>query len=543
MMKKLLTFLLIAASVAFAQENKSQNPNVELPDFVITGKDIISVPKATKMAPGFISTVTKEYLSPKFSPDVLEVPNFNTPINNEINLYDTTNFYNSYIRFTAGAYSLPEARVFYGVPFTNGTFDAYFQGNNQLAYTDYSDFSKINAGLNFNYYVPYNSQSFGGTHISLNGDYGANVFKLYGAPVSLLNQQDKIKRTLNTGNLNVDIKNLSSDSFIYDVKSTNKFTALPNQDFTENLYNLNAYGKAQISHFSIGLNFLYKNQFLPGKGNANEIVKDNGLSSYYELKPFMGMKISDVLNIRFGIDYSKANIPNTKGFFVPFGEAALKLAPNLTLLGEFSPHTEFTSNGEFLRQNRFYDPFNSYNILTKKKFYLKGALKYEYGKYFEIDGGVSYFSADNLPYFVYNNTSGKFYVKTIDADNYSAFLNLLFHLGPYGMFYGNAVLNRTQNNSRVIPYYPQIKTSLVYGYYFDVGLDAEINLTYYSSHVDLNKSKSISYADLGLKFDYKFLSQLHFVLELSNLTNNLNYNWENYQELPFNIKGGFLFRW
>jgi hypothetical protein len=541
---KLIVIIFLALSaVTFAQENKSQSPNVELPDFVITGKDIISVPKAAKMPPGFISTVTKEYLNPNFSPDILGVPDFNAPINNKISLYDTTHIYNSYLRFGVSRYNLPEAKVFYGVPFTNGTFDAYFQGINRLAYVNYSDFSKINAGLNFNYYVPNNSQSFAGTHFIVNGNYGANVFKLYGAPDSILSQPDKIKRTLNTGNLDINIKNLSNDSFIYDVKSINNFTALPNQNFTENLYNLSAYGKVQISSFSIGLNFLYKNQFLPGNGNAAEEVKDNGLSNYFSMKPFVGLKISDVLNIRVGFNYSKTNIPNTRGAFYPFGEAALKLAPDLTLLGEFSPHTEFISNGEFLRQNRFYDPFNSINVLTKKSFDLKGALKYEYGRYFEIDGGVSYFSADKLPYFVYTPTTGQFDVSTTGADSYSAFLNLLFHMGPYGMFYGNAELNKTVNDGNIIPYYPQFKTSFVYGYYFDIGLDAEINFTYSSSYADLKNTTSVSFADLGLKFDYEFLKQLHFILELSNLTNNVNYYWQHYQELPRNIVGGFLFRW
>lgn len=540
MMKKVFAVVLFAVTIVFAQQNnKSQNPNVELPDFVITGKDVISVPKANKMSPGFISTVTKEYLNPNFSPDILNVPDFNAPVSNEVSLYDTNHIYNSYIKFDVGRYTLPSAKVFYGVPFTNGTFDAYFNGNNQLAYIDHSNFSKFLAGLNFGYYVPNNSQAFGGTHILVNGDYGSNVFKYYGA---LDPQTADLNRTLNVGDLDVNVKNLFNDSFIYDVKSTNTYSSLPNENFTENLYSLNGYGKAQISNFSIGLNLVYKNQFLTVSRTASAISRDNGLSNYFGLKPFIGLKISSLLNLRFGINYSKAN---TGSFVAPFGEAAFMITPSLTLLGEFSPHTEFTTNGEFLRQNRFYDPTNSLNVLTKKDYYMKGALKYEYGKYFEIDGGISYFSASSLPYFVLAPTTGKFDVLTSSANSYSAFLNLLFHLGPYGMFYGNAELNSTKNQGNLIPYYPQFKTSLVYGYYFDIGLDAEVNLTYYSSsYADLNNTVKVnSFADLGLKFDYEFLKQLHFILDLSNMSNNVNYLWQDYQELPFNIKGGFLFRW
>jgi len=46
MMNYFLIILLLSASIVFSQE---QNPNVELPDFVIFGKDEISVRKVDKI--------------------------------------------------------------------------------------------------------------------------------------------------------------------------------------------------------------------------------------------------------------------------------------------------------------------------------------------------------------------------------------------------------------------------------------------------------------------------------------------------------------
>ena len=61
-MKRLLIIIsvLFFSILIFPQDNEKKNPNVELPDFVITGKDVISLQKSKKLDPGFISTVSEE---------------------------------------------------------------------------------------------------------------------------------------------------------------------------------------------------------------------------------------------------------------------------------------------------------------------------------------------------------------------------------------------------------------------------------------------------------------------------------------------------
>lgn len=536
MIKKVFSIVLLLSAMVFCQQNTSQNPSVELPDFVITGKDIISVPKATKLPPGFISMITKDYINPSFSPDILTVPDFLLPITNTVSLSDTTKVYNSYVQFEAGRYTLPQAKVFYGAPFQNGIFDAFFKGNNQLAYVDNSNYSIFLTGLDFKYYVPENSSAFGGTQILLGGDYGSSTFKFFGSTDPTLN------RTINKGDININVRNLASNTFTFDLKSINNFTALPNEGFSENLYKFKGFGKAEFGRFALGLDLTYEKQFLTISRTANAVLRENSYDNYLNLKPFMGLQISDLLNVRFGVDYSKSGSSN---YFSPFGEIAFNMGDGLSLLGEFYPHGEFLSNGEFLRQNRYYNPPNSLNVFTKKTFDIKGMLKYEYGDSFEIDGGITYFSASNLPYFIDAPVSGKFDILTVDADSYTWFIKTLFHMGRFGVLYGNAELNSTKHDGNFLPYYPVFKASATYGYYFSSALNAEVNLKYFSkSYTDVNNLISLpDFVDLGFKFDYSFLKQLHFILELSNLTNNSNYQWRGYEGLPLNVKGGFLFRW
>ena len=55
-------FVLVFTFSALGQDDK--NPNVELPDFVITGKDVIVVRRVDKIPADVISTVSEEFLKP-----------------------------------------------------------------------------------------------------------------------------------------------------------------------------------------------------------------------------------------------------------------------------------------------------------------------------------------------------------------------------------------------------------------------------------------------------------------------------------------------
>jgi hypothetical protein len=56
--------MLLCSTLTLAQGNDKNNPNVELPDFVITGKDVISLQKSAKIDPGIISTISGDFLKP-----------------------------------------------------------------------------------------------------------------------------------------------------------------------------------------------------------------------------------------------------------------------------------------------------------------------------------------------------------------------------------------------------------------------------------------------------------------------------------------------
>src|SRR5690606_20002196 len=97
-------FFSASAGRLFAQDNPT--PTVELPDFVITGTDVVNVQSAQKIKPEVVSTVSEGFLKPAFSPEELEVRDLSNPVKDEINLFDTLNFLKGDLKAGVGVYTL-----------------------------------------------------------------------------------------------------------------------------------------------------------------------------------------------------------------------------------------------------------------------------------------------------------------------------------------------------------------------------------------------------------------------------------------------------
>ncbi len=217
---------------------------------------------------------------------------------------------------------------------------------------------------------------------------------------------------------------------------------------------------------------------------------------------------------------------------------------DLILLGEYNPSSEFLTAGHFLRQNQFLETIKISNLFLKKSNTFKVSLKYEYDKYFQIDGGLKYFSSDKFPYYSRSDNSGLFKIGFTEVKNYDLFVNLLFHYGPYGVFYSSLDLFDVNNSSNErIPYQPVIDASVSYGYDFNNGLFGKINLVYQSErYIDLQNTRKLSgFFDAGVELEYRFQNNISILFQLNNLLNQKIYYWEAYKRKPLDAVLGINF--
>ena len=150
-MKKILILILLPFMLILAQDDKSKNPNVELPDFVITGKDSVSIKRAEKIKPDFVSTITENFVKPVHSPEELGLRQLSSPLKEDPKLLSSRKSSNGNISAGAGNNILPNAMLSYRIPFDDGMLRTYIGGMNQKAYVENSDRYMIQGGAEIEY--------------------------------------------------------------------------------------------------------------------------------------------------------------------------------------------------------------------------------------------------------------------------------------------------------------------------------------------------------------------------------------------------------
>ena len=201
--------------------------------------------------------------------------------------------------------------------------------------------------------------------------------------------------------------------------------------------------------------------------------------------------------------------------------------------------------GSFAIQNHYLNVDSIGSIYWERSGALTASIKYEYDKYFQIDGGLKYFTSDKFPYFGLSSDSGKFDLHYIDMKSISPFANFLFYLGPYGEFYSSLEVSDVRDvDGNQVPYLPLFKFNAEYSYKFKNGLTSIVKMDYQSKRfADVANKISIGdYFDLGLSFIYSFQPNLDLTLDINNLVNQKNYFWYGYREVPINIIVGVNFR-
>jgi hypothetical protein len=289
----------------------------------------------------------------------------------------------------------------------------------------------------------------------------------------------------------------------------------------------------QLSDIGLGIKTNYQKQFF-----TTDSINNAGFN-YFFFRPTVSFELFNSVKTEVGYSFTNSGGENFNKIYVAFG---LRISQNIILLGEFSPNAEFVTSGSYLRNNDYFNPINFNNLFYRKSNYFDVSVKYEYQRYYQIDGGLRYFKSGNLPYYKNSNLSGQFDIATADAKSYNAYLNMSFHFGPYGVLYGSFDYYKvTDNNGNEIPYQPKLKGSLTYGYEFTKGFLGEATVDYYSDrYTDIaNTIKLNSFFDAGFKLTYKLKETFILKFEMSNLLNKEIFLWQGYKEKPFDLLLGF----
>ena len=530
MIKKIFFIILIPLTY-FAQIRKLSDPSIELPEFVITGVEHISLPVMTKPKAELVSILSKDFVKPAYSPEELKLSEISSPVRKEVTLRDSVPVYGGRIQLGAGIQTIPTAEITLGKPFSGGIFRTKAWGRSEREYEKNAGVSALGFDMLTAFFIGNNSDFLPGTKIQIGGNYNLKSYNFY-RPDTLY-----FKRNAQLGNMNLIVSNLMNENIKFNADLNDDIFYLKDRNLNENLFSLNGFLQTGLKEFSIASVVIYKHQ------NVRYDSLTKMYNSFIYANPFLMFNISDLIKIRGGVTYAHSGNNN---FFSPYGFGAIRFSSQLSFYGELNPKASFLSIADLSRMNRYYNPTNQQYIFLKEKMNIKAALKYEYEIYFEIDAGISFTDYDNYVYFTDNVQKGKFNLKTNAVKKLTGFFNFLFHTGPNGLFYGDLILENIKDYfNYFIPYSPSLKSTLAYGYQFRSGLRIDTKLYLASSCFsdELNTKKVNEYINVGIRAEYEFGKELRFYSEISNLINHKNYYWEGYLEKPFDIIVGIDYRW
>lgn len=530
-MRKII-FILFTITISVYAQRDNTSQSIELPDFVITGIQAIQIPEMDKPKPELIPTLSEEFFKPKPSPDELDLVTLNNPIAQEVDLLGKIEDNNGLLILGGGLNTLPTGDFYFNQGFQNFLFKTHVWGTNTTEFVDHAGYNISGASGSVDIFVGNKSTFLPGLNINASGKYFRDSYKFFGSDTPSL------KRETENTFIRFGITNLSDSKFKYGVNGSTHFLKLKENNFKEDLYKGNAFFEFAFGKFSIGSSVNYFLQDLRHNISQNDNIR------FFDGEIYVSVFTSNDFKVKFGLYFSKLD---TAKFFSPNASFVLKLDRNFTFYGEYYPHTKFLTMNDFIRENRYLNLTTVDNILTEYRNFSKIAVKYQFDKFFEIDGGLSFSKVDNMHYYSDSLSNGKFEVLPINGvSKFGGFLSLMFYEGPMGFLYSQVNYDLINSEKDLkIPYYPEISLLIKYGYNFDFGLSFSTSVKYYQNvYTDLkNTDKLPSLINLETELEYNLFSKFDLTVRLENLLNRKNFFISGYQEKPFDIIAGIEYRW
>ncbi|MCP5063954.1 MAG: TonB-dependent receptor [Ignavibacteriae bacterium] len=529
-MKKIIVIICMLNVVLFAQE-QTKTQSIELPDFVITGVQNISLPKIQKKQPEFIPLLSKDFFNPTF-PGVEEIPLEMPKLKVEhVDLNNLLQENNALIKVNAGLHTWPSGEFYYNNWKNNFSYNAHLFGLRELNYIDDAGVNFAGGKLGVKYFVDREAGFLPGLEISVDGGYKIESFNFFGSQTPSVNREAEF----GNGTLSFNYGNKSSVNFGLNIQDD--YYNQRDDSTIENVINTNAYIKYKINKLTFELNGTIKNQSL----STSLPTLESG--NFYNTTASIGVNVFRNLNIKGGFNFSKSG---TNTFVTPFAFASLRMSDNLTFWGEFSPYAELITLKDFVRKNRYYNLNSFANSFVENDINLKVAMRFNHKENIEITGGGGFINSDNAAYFLDNNRQGFFDIYKDDIQNTFVFANILMRQGYLGDFYAELKVQDVKGSANnKVPYSPTIigRLSYMYNWYNNFGTKLDLEFDDGAYFDMANTEKLPSKINASLSIYYEIFNNFNLTLQFENIFNTKYYYYNNYEAKPFDALLGFEYRW
>lgn len=526
-MKRLLIIVTIFVIEAFPQTDtvRSRIPEIELPDFVITGQATVELPQQKKSVPDLITPLSREFILPRIKVQELSLEGLSDPSKQQPSIVDTSLKYFGRAKIGVALYSLPDGSLFFARNIKNYKLSLGGNFNNSRDYEKNSRFFRTNVFMNNSLIVEKEDHAPARLNITGKVDY----FK-YSNFKSI--SSDTFNNIFNF-NLNGSFENLFYREFNLTFGGSFDFQRLNRWNY--NFAEVNVFGilRSTFEHFELTAfanPFLYK---VSKDSTENTLI----LSGYSEL---YFRKLFNVMNIIAKVDYQTEK-EDSSLFLAPSIRVGFGLTDYWTLTAYYEHKLINNTPTDLWDENPYLSPkFYNYSIERIKNkvglgtiiyFDRTSNLKLEFSRYNIL--GRNNFVVDTINPGFFNIFKGE--VEIVELNSF-----LYLDMKKYGdLLFNIRYLNsRLKLTTRQAPHTPKFSSRLIYSYYFDIPLSLRFSFSYNSiSYGDVNQTRKIEpYFDVNFGADYEVLRWLIAGVDFNNLLNRKNYVWYDYNQKPFDIQ-------
>jgi len=517
-------------------QGKQKLPSIELPEFLITGKETIDLPEFKKSAPDdkvrAVGTDNRNSGNRE-----AERVTLGASRKEQVNLSSPTGGQNGRVEAGYGSYTTPYFLGWFGRANANGDFllrAGYESSSGHIKNSDYRRGSGLIRGgiqLSDDFAIAPGGDARGSI------EFVADSYRPYGS------NRPARQRTLNTFSTGISLSSDPGEAFHYNTGLYVKGSSL-----SDSL-------KATQTQLGVEFNVQQYQRELRLLGSAAIWLGSFSSPLPHETPYFAQVRIgaqynfSSAMDIAGGASLYGFRGSDTKNIGRVLPDLTLRIRPasGLSLVAAFQPRVENTSLKELVSSNPYLrvdaqirqtQVLQSYllgggidissNVRASFAFRSENVQDHPIPSDSAQEGlwGVAYFGTSTT-----RSIDGELSLRVSDAD-----------------YLGVSVSVRDSKNSetgKVLPYYPSVVISAVYSYVLPFDLKCSVTGEFLSGqYADVENRRLLkSIPVLGFSAEYSIVKGLSALLSFKNITNSNQIRFEGYKGRPFTASLGAAYSW
>jgi len=360
-MKNKILIILITSTWIFFFNTENYSQSIELPDFVITGVQSISIPTMKKNKSDYVPVISEEFLTPKYEAEDFTLTEYSNPIKKQLELYDEPHGYNGLLKLGVGSQTLPTGDFYFNKGIGQFLFDTHIWGLNIGEYIPNAGYNTSGGKVNFNYFINKRTHLFHGLAIGVDATFSREGYKLFGSI------SPEAERENTFSGFNLSLINRLQKTLNYGFKISGNNSNLTKDDVKETKNNWDGFIRYDFGGIVGGIE---------GIAITQEVLKTDGIMNsynYFAVNGFAEFVMSNLFYFKAGAHYSNQN---DNSMFSPLVYFSFFMNSELTILASYTGGSDFYTTNNFISKNRYYKAGIVDNVFQRNNSKITGVIKY-----------------------------------------------------------------------------------------------------------------------------------------------------------------------